>query len=585
MREPGVKCFIQPRRDNGENEQPDADTAPGLVALPESLLLRHGASVLDPATAVSIPGRRPPRSTVYRTRTLLVPGNLLHGRENEIINEVLARVGMRLVDPGAGEKADREGFGAGLRQRLPRPAVLTPLAPSNGAIAPPAVVDAWVALQTLRAAADAEHRDLDRRIVDQISLEHLLIGAAITGSPITQGHSISGGNPGGGGLTGPTSTDSYLYNGGDGRAPVEVCMEAPDWSTTEYCAKEFGRRAVVAVLDSGVRAHSWLHVRAKPTGGYEADGFVEVSQAMQDKIRIQSAALATGNFDLPRQVIKFPWDQPVTAEPLVGELDTHTGHGTFIAGIVRQVAPKAKVLSLRIMHSDGIVYEGDLICALGLLAERVAAAINGDLSTMVDVVCLSLGYYSESEADILYSSGLRVVIDTLLELGVAVITAAGNYASSRRFYPAAFASEAPPGQIPLISVGALNPNGSKALFSDGGRWVTAWASGAAVISTFPQDVNGSRAPQVRMRSHPANELPAGYSLPAAREALDPDDYSGGFAAWSGTSFAAPLLAAHVARLLMRAAAGTGSQLRLDVAGRAAATARVVAAFEELRQAS
>src|SRR5262249_44186930 len=147
---------------------------------------------------------------------------------------------------------------------------------------------------------------------------------------------------------------------------------------------------------------------------------------------------------------------------------------------------------------------------------------------------------------------LRVVIDMLLDLGVAVIAAAGNYASSRRFYPAAFAAEPPPGQIPLISVGALNPNGSKALFSDGGRWVPRGASGAAVISTSPQDVNGSRAPEVRMRAHPANELPAAHGLPAAREALDPDDYSGGFAAWSGTSFAAPLLAAHLVRSLLGA---------------------------------
>jgi subtilisin family serine protease len=574
-----MKCFIQPRRANGESEQPEADTAPGLAALPDSLLLRHGALVLNPATAVSIPGWPAPRSTVYRARTLLVPGQALEGPRVDVINRVLAQVGMRLVAPERPEQADREKT----RPQLPRPAVLTALAPSNGAVAAPAVIDAWVALQTLRAAADARERDVDREVVSQISLEHLLIGAAITGSPITQGGGLSG-SPitQGGGITGPTSTDSYLYNG-DGRAPVDVCMEAPDWSTTERCAEEYGRRAVVAVLDTGVRAHSWLDVRPKATapGGYEAHGFVEVSQAMQDLIRAQAAALGAGGHDLPRQVIEFPWDQPVTAEPLVGELDTHTGHGTFIAGIVRQVAPRAKVLSLRIMHSDGIVYEGDLICALGQLVDRVTAALTGDMSLMVDVLCLSLGYYSESEADVVYSSGLRQVIDDLLELGVAVVAAAGNYASSRRFYPAAFATQAPPGQIPLISVGALNPNGSKALFSDGGRWVTAWASGAAMISTFPQDVNGSRTAEVKMRAHPANELPAGQALPAAREALDPDDYSGGFAAWSGTSFAAPLLAAHVTRSLMGAAAGPGSGLRLDVAGKVAATQRMVAALEEL----
>ena len=35
-----------------------------------------------------------------------------------------------------------------------------------------------------------------------------------------------------------------------------------------------------------------------------------------------------------------------------------------------------------------------------------------------------------------------------------------------------------------------------------------------------------------------------------RLSLDPDDYRGGFGLWSGTSFAAPLLAGHLARALL-----------------------------------
>ena len=42
----------------------------------------------------------------------------------------------------------------------------------------------------------------------------------------------------------------------------------------------------------------------------------------------------------------------------------YTGHGSFIAGLIRQVVPDATVLSIRIMHGDGIVYEGDLLYAL-----------------------------------------------------------------------------------------------------------------------------------------------------------------------------------------------------------------------------
>ncbi len=317
-------------------------------------------------------------------------------------------------------------------------------------------------------------------------------------------------------------------------------------------------------------------------GGYVTvnDGFVAVDQGMQDAIHADSQR-AAGSGDHPRRPIKHPWDTPVTAEPLIGELDTHTGHGTFIAGIVRQVVPDAQVLSLRIMHGDGIVYEGDLMCALRLLAGRIAAAEAGDLAAMVDVVSLSLGYFSESAADVAYGSGLWQVIDTLLGMGVVVVAAAGNYATSRRFYPAAFAGQGSTADhAPLISVGALNPNGSKALFSDGGRWITAWAAGAAMISTFPTDVNGSRDPEISMPAHPANTVPAGLSLPAEREALDPDDFSSGFAVWSGTSFSAPQLAAQIARSLLAGAAADPA-LRLDRPGAQAAAYRVTQALRSL----
>ena len=113
---------------------------------------------------------------------------------------------------------------------------------------------------------------------------------------------------------------------------------------------------------------------------------------MQDLLYAHGQSLAAAG-DLPRHLIRDPWDRPVTADPLIGELDTHTGHGTFIAGIVRQIAPDATVLALRIMHSDGIVYEGDLLYALGLLAARVSAALDGDLSQMVDVVAAVAGLF------------------------------------------------------------------------------------------------------------------------------------------------------------------------------------------------
>ena len=241
---------------------------------------------------------------------------------------------------------------------------------------------------------------------------------------------------------------------------------------------------------------------------------------------------------------------------------------------MRQAAPDARVLSIRIMHSDDVVYEGDLLCALALLADRIAAAEDGGMAEMVDVVSLSLGYFDESRADITDSSGLWQVIRVLLDLGVAVVAAAGNYSTSRPFYPAAFSLQ--PSPVPVIGVGALNPNGSRALFSDGGRWVGAWAAGAAVVSTYPDDVNGSLTAQVRVDADPGG-LGSGNGRGDDREALDPDDFRGGFAAWSGTSFAAPLIAAQLAARLLDQAPQDGR----DATGPRAATDRTLAALASL----
>ena len=188
------------------------------------------------------------------------------------------------------------------------------------------------------------------------------------------------------------------------------------------------------------------------------------------------------------------------------------------------------------------------------------------------------------------TSGLWKAIEALLDLGVVVVAAAGNFATSREFYPAAFAREpVPAGQVPVISVGALNPNGTKAMFSNDGRWVTAWARGAAVVSTYPIDVDASRAPELRI---PVNRKPPGI-LPPGREALDPDDYQGGWAIWSGTSFSTPYLAALIARSLLTGAADAHRGLRLDAPGQQAADRatviakrreRATAAMRDLRDA-
>ena len=108
-------------------------------------------------------------------------------------------------------------------------------------------------------------------------------------------------------------------------------------------------------------------------------------------------------------------------------------------------------------------------------------------------------------------------------------------------YPAAFAA-APddPCRVPQATVGALNADGSSvAYFSNAGPWVTGHRIGASLVSTVPTTLSG--------------DAQAAASLTYAglhRATPDPDAYASGFATWSGTSFAGPVLAAEIARALL-----------------------------------
>jgi subtilisin family serine protease len=113
-------------------------------------------------------------------------------------------------------------------------------------------------------------------------------------------------------------------------------------------------------------------------------------------------------------------------------------------------------------------------------------------------------------------------------------------------YPAAFTpwpggpvTQPDPKFVPVVSVGALNPNRTVAMFSNAGGWVACHRRGAAVVSTFPR-INGSA------------QATASTVVDGVRATIDPDDFTAGFAVWSGTSFAGPALAGEIAAALCQA---------------------------------
>jgi hypothetical protein len=543
------------------NEEEESAGGRPLYAHPD-VLARHGARVLDPDDVPIAGGWPAPQSTVYRAHTLLLPPDLAEEPKLTTLNEVLGRAGMRLIPQSPGEHAP-----GSVAARMPRPATVAPV--ESDGVSTPGTVDAWRALTMLRAI-----RTLDEGDVKRIALEHLLAGAAITGDPVIHCGAVEGGRV----IDSRAIDDSYMYRGATARTPLEVVMDAPPRRPESECVALYGRRPVIAVLDTGVRVHPWLDVTIGAGDGdgtkrdgfaTEKDGFVQVDQDIQDIIYDNGGQAPARGHGWP--LIKYPWDTPDPSDLTIQLTDSHSGHGTFIAGLVRQIVPDATVLSIRIMHSDGIVYEGDLLCALALIADRVAGAqAEGNMALMIDAISLSLGYFSDSAADVAYTSVLRQLIDELLDMGVLVTAAAGNNTTTRRYYPAAFAGDPSVAErVPLVSVGALNPNGTWAAFSDAGTWVHGWARGAAVVSTFPIDANGP--------------LNANVGSGTA-EGLDPDDYRGGFAAWSGTSFSAPAMAGNLVEAMIEPLGGPAPDpaLRLDVPGAKAAIQRAETALRQLR---
>ncbi len=349
-----------------------------------------------------------------------------------------------------------------------------------------AVPDPWSVVEALRwrLGADAS---------GSVGLNHLMTSAEqVGGNPLAVGH-------------GRVGLDGYGVPGANGHGPVTLAVASP-MRTTD------GRRPRVVVLDTGIGKHPWFRGDPASTTITFADG-----STIGPDITLAPGKASGGQSDR------------ASIDPLLGTLPTHAGHGTFIAGLLRQACPDADIVALTVMQANGIVPEHKLVRALELLLRRQAESPG-----WMDAVVLSLGYYAETSEDIRYTSGLKDILLALGRRGVAVFAAAGNDASSRPSYPAALAIDADfaaDDVLPVVSVAALDADGTVAPFSNDGPWVTAEAVGAGLVSAAPIDVVGGESASLAIRG-PHGRL---------RSSFDPDNF-GGYAVWSGTSFAAPLLA-------------------------------------------
>ena len=170
------------------------------------------------------------------------------------------------------------------------------------------------------------------------------------------------------------------------------------------------------------------------------------------------------------------------------------GHTLAIADVIYTVAPAAKVRAARITDDSGVATDVSA-------ARRMAATLSGTADWPEVIVnafgsptCNRGGAFPNEDLEPL---GLQAVTQAVgRQDDVLLVASAGNRASDRRFYPAAFDTAASPLDDAVLGVGALDTtlaaNGTPwssatrtapvADFSNSGTWVEAWAPGAHLTS-------------------------------------------------------------------------------------------------------
>ncbi len=152
----------------------------------------------------------------------------------------------------------------------------------------------------------------------------------------------------------------------------------------------------------------------------------------------------------------------------VDHADSH-GHGTHCAGIaaastnnsmgIAGFAPKAKIMSIRILNDNG----------LGTLA-GVTAGITYAANHSASVISMSF-------ASPVRSAAIENAMNYALSKNTVLVAGMGNSGNGTINYPAAF-----PG---MIAVGATDSNDKRAAFSEYGAHLSVLAPGVNIVSTLP----------------------------------------------------------------------------------------------------
>jgi Subtilase family len=210
----------------------------------------------------------------------------------------------------------------------------------------------------------------------------------------------------------------------------------------------------------------------------------------------------------------FPWLRDVKGGPDPrtgpgGMILPYAGHGTFVAGVVRCMAPKATIYVANIFNRAGSALESHFV-------RRLNKAFGFGFEILhITASCLTRNNHQ------------LIALEAWLKLlepykGVLCIAPAGNNHTRRPSWPGAF-----PG---VLSVGALSTDWcSRAYFSNYGSWVDVYAPGQNLINAYATGT-------YECKVHPYAGEKRKFE---------------GRAQWSGTSFSTPVVTGLIAARMAR----------------------------------
>ncbi len=193
---------------------------------------------------------------------------------------------------------------------------------------------------------------------------------------------------------------------------------------------------------------------------------------------------------------------------IVGFADPYAGHGTFISGVIRCIAPASDIVVERILGVAGFARESRLI-----------QQIHDALARSPDIISMSAGCYTRKNVPSLAFQTLWE--ERLSQIGgVVLVAAAGNQSATTPFWPAAFPW--------CVGVGSMTRDGQRrSWFSNHGAWVDVYAPGEKIVNA--------------------------YAHMKYKTIVDGDvrDTSAGIVKWSGTSFSTPIVTGLIAARMSR----------------------------------